>query len=318
MTDTSDGGTASPATTVLPYSLATLTVLFWSGNYVLARSVIETFPPVALAFWRWLLAWAILMPFAWPAMRRGWPMIRAHWRRLALLGILGVPGYNTMVYVAFHTTTTINAAVLNSTMPLAIVVMAWALFGERLTRLQAAGVFVSLLGVLWVVSRGEPAALLALDVTVGDFWVIGAVLVYALYTVLLRLRPKGLSGLGFLGITVSIGIFALLPVFLIELAIVGAPQVSWGNAASVLYMAVFASLLAYIFWNHATATVGATRTGVFIHLVPVFTTALALVFLDEKLGWFHVVGMSAVLAGVILVARGGRRAANRVPAAPGP
>lgn len=307
MTSAGDSRAESATSRALPYLLATLTVLFWSGNYVLARSVIETFPPVALAFWRWAVAWAILLPFAWPAMRRGWPVIRAHWKRLALLGVLGVPGYNTMVYVAFHTTTTINAAVLNSTMPLAIVVMSWALFGERLTRLQAAGVIVSLLGVLWVVARGDPGALLALDVTVGDFWVIGAVLVYALYTVLLRLRPKGLSAIGFLGITVTIGILALLPVFLVELALVGAPAVSWGNAASVLYMAVFASLLAYIFWNHATATIGATRTGVFIHLVPVFTTALALVFLGERLGWFHVIGMGAVLAGVVLVARGGRQ-----------
>lgn len=313
MTATSNSLAESGFARVLPYAAATATVLFWSGNYVLARSVIETFPPVALAFWRWVLAWAILMPFAWPAMRRGWPVIKANWKRLAVLGVLGVPAYNTMVYVAFHTTTTINAAVLNSTMPLAIVVMSWAMFKERLTPIQAVGVAVSLLGVLWIVARGDPSALLALDVTVGDFWVIGAVLVYALYTVLLRLRPKGLSAIGFLGTTVTIGIVALLPVFLVELAIVGAPQVTWTNAASVLYMAVFASLLAYIFWNHATAAIGATRTGVVIHLVPVFTTALALVFLDERLAWYHVAGMGAVLAGVVLVARRGRR--RHVPVA---
>ncbi|MEZ5669715.1 MAG: DMT family transporter [Alphaproteobacteria bacterium] len=300
---------AAPFARLAPYAMATATVLFWSGNYTLARSVTETFPPIALAFWRWVLAWAILMPFAWPAMRQAWPVIRANWGRLALLGVLGIPGYNTMVYFAFHTTTTINAAVLNSTMPLAIVVMSWALYRERLTRVQALGVAVSLIGVLWIVARGDPATLAAFDITVGDVWVIGAVLVYALYMVLLRLRPAGLGGLAFLGITVSFGILALLPFFLVELVVVGAPHLSVSNAASVLYMAVFASVLAYIFWNQATATLGANRTGVFIHLVPVFTTIMALSFLGETLHWYHVIGMAGVLVGVVLVARGGQRRA---------
>ena len=306
--------TADPAETpatarVLPYAMATATVLFWSGNYVLARSVIETFPPVALAFWRWVLAWAILMPFAWPAMRAAWPIIRANWVRLTVLGALGIPGYNTMVYFAFHTTTTINAAVLNSTMPLAIVVLSWLLFRERLTRWQTGGVVVSLFGVLWIVARGDPATVMALDVTPGDFWMIGAVIVYALYMVLLRLRPAGLGGLAFLGVTVTIGVIVLLPLYLAEWILVGAPQLTWSNAGSVTYMAVFASILAYIFWNHATATIGANKTGVFIHLVPVFTTVMAMTFLDESLAWFHVVGMAAVLAGVMLVSVGGRRGA---------
>ncbi|MGF1627186.1 MAG: DMT family transporter [Alphaproteobacteria bacterium] len=292
----------------LPYLMASATALFWSGNYILGRTVIETFPPVALAFWRWLLAWLILMPFAWRAMRREWPIIRAYWPRLTLFGLMAVPCYNTMVYVAFHTTSTINAAVLNSTMPLAIVVMAWALFRERLTAAQAAGVLVSLIGVLWIVARGDPATLLGLEATPGDFWVIGAVLVYALYMVLLRLRPAGLGGLAFLGVSVTVGVAALLPAFLIELVFTGPPELSWSNAAVVTYMAIFASILAYVFWNHATATIGASKTGAFIHLIPVMTTILALAFLDETLHWFHVAGMAGVLCGVVLVARGGRRA----------
>lgn len=290
----------------LPYLMAAGTVLFWSGNYILGRTVIETFPPIALAFWRWLLAWLILMPFAWGPMRQSWPIIRRYWPRLTALGLMAVPCYNTMVYFAFHTTTTINAAVLNSTMPLAIVVMAWALFRERLTWLQTAGVGISLVGVLWIVARGDLASLLQLEVTPGDFWVIGAVLVYALYMVLLRLRPAGLGGLAFLGVSVTVGVIALLPAFLIELTFTGPPELTWTNGLSVVYMAIFASILAYVFWNHATATIGAAKTGVFIHLMPVITTILALLFLDENLHWFHVAGMAGVLAGVVLVTRGGR------------
>lgn len=298
----------SPTRAALPYIMAACTVLFWSGNYILGRTVIETFPPVALAFWRWLLAWAILMPFALPAMRAAWPVIRAYWPRLTLLGLLSVPCYNTMVYVAFHTTGTINAAVLNSTMPLAITLMAWGLFRERLSLVQGVGVLVSLIGVLWIVSRGDPASLLALEVTPGDFWVIGAVIVYALYTVLLRLRPANLGAIAFLGTIVTVGTVALLPAFLIELALVGAPHVTVGNAASVVYMAIFASLIAYVFWNQAAATIGANKTGVFLHLMPVFTTIMAIAFLDETLHWYHVAGMAGVLAGVVLVTRGGRSA----------
>ena len=112
---------------------------------------------------------------------------------------------------------------------------------------------VSLAGVLWIIARGDPASLLELAVTPGDFWVIGAVLVYSLYMVLLRLRPAGLGGLAFLGVSVTVGVAALLPASLIELALAGAPEVTWANAAIVAYMAVFASNLAYVFWNHATA-----------------------------------------------------------------
>jgi drug/metabolite transporter (DMT)-like permease len=306
--------TASLTGRALPYALAAATAVFWSGNYVLGRVVIDEFPPVSLAFWRWLLAWAILMPFAWRPMRRAWPVIRRYWPRLTLLGLLSVPCYNTMVYVAFHTTSTINASVLNSTMPLAIVILAWLLFRERLTAWQTAGVAISLGGVLWIVARGAPETLLQLEVTPGDLWVIGAVLVYALYMVLLRLRPAGLGGLAFLGVIVTVGVAALLPASLIELAFTGPPHVTAANAAIVAYMAVFASLLAYVFWNHATATIGASRTGVFIHLIPVITTVLSLLFLDETLHWFHVVGMAAVLGGVVLVARGGPTPAAVRPA----
>lgn len=297
----------------LPYAMAAATALFWSGNYILGRMVVDQFPPIALAFWRWLLAWAILMPFAWRPMRDAWPIIRRYWPRLTLLGLMAIPSYNTMVYIAFHTTSTINAAVLNSTMPLAIVILAWALFRDRLGAWQAIGVAVSLGGVLWIVSRGDPASLLRLAVTPGDIWVIGAVLIYALYMVLLRLRPAGLGGLAFLGVSVTVGVAALLPASLIELAFAGPPVVTVGSVAIVAYMAVFASILAYVFWNHATATIGASRTGIFIHLMPLSTTVLSLLFLDETLHWFHVVGMAAVLSGVVLVARGGRATAAAVP-----
>ncbi len=288
---------------VLPFVLATLTVLFWSGNLTMGRGVNDQIAPFALAFWRWLIAFAVLLPLGIPRVRRDWPLIRAHWPAVLLLGMLGVPFFNTMTYFAFHTTTAINVSVINVSMPLVIVLISWAVFGDKLTMRQGIGVAVSLLGVLWLAVQGTPERLLALEFVPGDLWMVGAVIIYASYTAFLRLRPAGLSPIAFLQCITAIGVVPLLIGYLIERTYVGDFTLTWELAGVIAYMGGVASVLAYAFWNAANAAIGANRAGIFMNLLPVFTTALAVAFLDEPLETYQIVGMVVVLAGVALVTR---------------
>lgn len=174
-----------------PYLLLTLTALFWSGNMVLGRGIRADVPPMALAFWRWAIAFCLVLPLALPHLKSQWPLLKAGWRPVLILGVLGVGGYNAFAYIALQSTTATNAVLLNSFTPVATIAISWAFLGKHLRRLEAIGVAISLLGALTIVARGDPAILLHLNLNVGDVWMLAAVLIWAIYTVGLGWRPAG-------------------------------------------------------------------------------------------------------------------------------
>lgn len=286
-----------------PYLLLTLTALFWSGNMVLGRGIRADVPPIALAFWRWSIALALVLPFALPHLRAQWPKLRAAWRPVIFLGVLGVGGYNTFAYVALQYTTATNATLLNSFIPIATIALAFALFGKGLSRLEAIGVVVSLAGVITIVSRGSADTLLGLSLNAGDVWMLIAVVTWGLYTVGLQWRPAGVDPMLMLAAMTVVGLVVLAPIYLWELGSGRHIQLSFAAFSGILYTGIFPGFLGYVFYNAGVAAVGPSRGSLFIHLMPVFGIILAAIFLGERPAGYHFAGITLVFAGIVLTTR---------------
>jgi drug/metabolite transporter (DMT)-like permease len=292
----------------MPYLLLTLATLFWSGNFVLSRAMHTEIPPVGLAFWRWTAALLILAPvgmaFIWK--ERSLLLQNAKW--MLTQGLLGVTGFNTLIYLAMQSTTAINAVLVNSCIPIIIVIVSWFMYREKITLLQGVGVIISLGGVLLILAKGEVSALLQLEFNRGDLLVLGAAVVWACYSANLKKYPRGLHPIGYLTAMIIIGLFFLVPFYWLEIQSGRIVVLNKATVFSVLYLAVFASVLAFISWNKAVREVGANKAGPFIHLMPVFSTILAIIFLGEKLFGYQLRGIFFVFSGIVLASVAGRRA----------
>ncbi len=293
-----------------PYLLLVLTTLFWSGNFVLGRAVHTVFTPFTLSFWRWAVALVVLLPLVWSSLYDQRSLLRGRWPILLLLSVLGVVNFNTFVYIGLQQTTATNALIMLSITPVLIVGLSFVLLRQTVTLWQALGIFVSLAGVLVIVSRGSVGALLARQINSGDLWVLAAVLSWALYSVCLRWRPAELKPLNFQAATMVCGTLILAPLYVWDLAHGRDLAINAATVGSILYLALFPSILAYIFWNRAVAELGANRTGQFLHLMPAFGAMLAMIFLGERLYAFHAVGILLIALGIWLATLLGRRVAS--------
>jgi drug/metabolite transporter (DMT)-like permease len=204
------------------------------------------------------------------------------------------------VYVGLGSTTATNALLLQSACPAFIVAIAAATGGARASPRQLAGIAISLAGVVAILTRGAPGALASVSFARGDLWVLAAVLSWAAYTLLLRRRPAGVDPLALLAALVAVGVAWVAPFHAVELARGARMEVDGVTAASVLYVAVFASVLSYWLWNEGVARLGPNRAGVFLHLMPAFGSLLAVAFLGESFRGFHAIGLALILAGVFL------------------
>ncbi|MGB0684215.1 MAG: DMT family transporter [Magnetovibrionaceae bacterium] len=294
-----------------PYVLLTLTVLFWAGNAVVGKHITTEVTPIQLAFWRWVLATAIVLPFGLPLVWRQRALIRLHWRRLLLLSGLSVATFNTLLYLALQQSTVINVVTVNALAPAVIPLMAFLLFKDRVNRLQVTGLMLSVAGALVVIARGDIQVLAGLAFNPGDLLAVVALLDWALYTVLVQRRTDGLRSLTFLTVTFIAGLILLTPFYVADLASAGGFEPDISNLMAILYVALFPSIAAYVCWNRAVGEVGATVAGQFLNLVPVFAAILAVLFLGEVIHLYHWIGLALVFAGIALVARG-----RRLPGAP--
>ncbi len=258
-------------------------------------------PPFQMSFWRWVLAFLILAVLAFPHVRAHAKQVRRELPFLALLGAIGITAFNSLVYKALHHTTVINAALINSLMPVLTFLLALLIIGDRLNRRQIAGVLVSVAGALAIIAQGELSRLGALGVGSGDLLVLCAVSFWALYTVLIKWHPTKLPPMVFLAVTVGFGTLFHLPLVFWELAHVGGFAPDIRNISVLIYFAVFPSVLAYIFWGKAVAAMGPGKTGIFMYLMPVFSTALAVAFLSEALHVYHFFGIALIFSGIALV-----------------
>jgi drug/metabolite transporter (DMT)-like permease len=286
-----------------PYLLLTLTPLFWSCNWIVGRGLHADIPPMAMTFFRWLFAIVILAPFALPQVRRDWPVLRRNWKPMFLLGVVGIGTHNALAYLGLNYTTATNGVILNSFIPVMIIALSWIFLRERLLTLQLVGVAVSLGGVLVILSQGSLAALAAFRLNGGDLLIILSMAMWSVYTIGLRWKPEGLGVLTFLFVLMCIGDLAVLPLWLAERAFGRSMQWTLMNAAALVSVALFSSVLAYIFWNRGVEQVGASVAGLFVHLMPVFGIVLAWLFLGERLAAFHVAGIALILAGIWVTSR---------------
>lgn len=286
-----------------PYLLLTLTALLWAGNMVMGRGIRGDVPPIALAFWRWTIALILLAPLALPHVRSQWSRLQAAWPTVVVLGLLGVGCYNTFAYLALQHTTATSATLLNSFIPVATLAFGFLLFGKRLRRAELIGVMVSLCGVAAIVSRGSIDTLLALSLNTGDLWMLAAVTVWGLYTVGLQKRPEGVDPMLMLAAFTVIGLLALTPAYVWELASGRRISLNLASLGGILYTGIFPGFLGYVFYNAGVAAVGPARGSLFIHLMPVFATVLAAIFLGERPQWYHFVGIALVLSGIFLTTR---------------
>ena len=254
-----------------PYLLLSLTSLFWAGNIVLGRYVAGHVPPMTLSCVRWIGAFFMLLPFAWPHLRRDWPALRARIPLMVMLSATGFAINNALSYWALQYTQALNALLIQSSGPLFVALWSLLLFGVRLTWAQLAGITISLAGVLTIILRGDPGALAGIQFNKGDVMFAGALL----------LLPSSIWEFS-TGFTLK---FDLLTV------------------ATLIYVVIFPSTLAYLFFNRGIALIGPNRAAPFFHLVPVFGSAMAILLLGEQPRLYHLVGYLLVLAGVVIASR---------------
>jgi len=305
--------TAHRARTVSPYLLLTLTPLFWACNWIIGRGLSTSIPPMAMTFYRWFFALLMLAPFAWPHLRREWPIVWRNRRVMLLLGIVGVGSHNALAYLGLNYTTAMNGVILNSFIPVMIIALSWLFLRQRLAHLQLLGVAVSLSGVLAILSLGSIETLAKLEVNRGDVFVILSMLLWSIYTICLRWKPAGLNMLTFLFVIAVIGDSAILPLYLAESAMGLPMSFTPTSIVALLSVALFSSVLAYIFWNRGVEQVGASVAGLFVHLMPVFGTVLAWLFLGEQLHAYHLAGIGLILSGIFVASRAASRTVAAAP-----
>ena len=285
-----------------PYLLLSLTSLFWAGNIVLARYVAGHVPPMTLSCVRWVGAFVMLLPFAWPHLRRDWPALRA---RLPLMVVLSATGFainNALAYWALQYTTALNALLIQSSGPLFVALWSLTLFGVRLTWAQLAGIAISLAGVLTIILRGDFAALAGIQLNRGDVMLTGAMLAFGLYSALMPRRPKT-HQLSLIACTTGGGALLLLPFSIWEYSSGVRLEFDALTVVTLLYAMIFPSTLAYLCFNRGIALIGPNRAAPFFHLMPVFGSAMAILLLGEQPRLFHLVGYLLVLAGVVIASR---------------
>lgn len=288
-----------------PYVVLTGAPLFWAGNVIASRIAVGDVSPMALTTFRWLGVLAILAVIARGALARDWPVLKERLGYVGVMGVLGFTAFNAFYYVAAHYTSAVNIGIIQGGIPALVFVIAYAFRGTKVRTVQIAGMLVTLLGVAVVATKGDPAALAGLAFNIGDVLMLGACLAYAVYTVLLPDRPA-VSGLSFFaGLSVA-AFLSSLPLLAVEVAI-GAFQwptpVGW---LTVLYCAIFPSVLSQILFVRGVELIGPGRAGVFVNLIPVFAAVLAVAILGESFHLYHAVALALVLGGILIAERARR------------
>lgn len=281
--------------------LAVFATLIWSGNFIIARGVIKDIPPVTLAFYRWLSATIIILPFAWKYFTAELNILRSNIGFLLLAALTGVSMFNTFVYIAGHFTTAINMALLGTcSSPVMSVIFARIFLKERITRLRIAGMIICIAGVLLLLSRGSFETLLHFSFTKGDWWILAAAFTFAIYNTLVKKKPAKMNSINFLFVIFLTGTVLLVPFYLYELKNSGGFEINLSNLSSILYLGLGASVISFLIWNKAIQNLGSGRTALFGNLIPVFSSIEAVILLNEKITSIHWISFILVVTGLVI------------------
>ncbi len=284
------------------YFLLPLAAACWAGNHVIARAAGGHVPPASLAVVRWIVVALVVLPFALANARGDWPKLKRSGGLMLLFAITGGGAFGTLQFVALHFTTALNMGVVGSVAPAFIVAASWILFGDRLGPLQLLGVLVSLSGVVAIVSRLDLDRLASFSFNGGDLIIIANMVLWAIYSACLRLRPN-IHPMTFILVIAVIAGLGNVPFAALEYAFGYRLQPTTLTLATLLYAAFITTLLAYVAWNRGIDIVGAPRASAFLHTIPLFSAILATTILGETVEAYHVLGFFLIIAGVSLAAR---------------
>ncbi len=276
--------------------------LLWASNAIVGRMAAGAIPPITLNFLRWVVALLILLPFVHGQLKQDWSLIKKHWVLFAVTGFLSATCYNALQYLALITSSPINIALITAAGPIFTLLVGRAFFTAPISRSAALGAIVSLVGVAWVLIRGDVDNILRIAFVAGDLFMLLAIGLWSLYTWLLRNRPPEMSGYSVLTVQIMWGILFAVPMVLAEIVWGGYAPIVWNqeSISLVLYVAIFPALLGYICWQQAVARTGSQLPMFFLNLTPVFAALMSVVLLGEFPKLYHVVGLVLIVLGIAL------------------
>jgi drug/metabolite transporter (DMT)-like permease len=289
-----------PLSTYVAYMMVLIPSIFWASNVVVARAVVQTTPPVAMTFWRWAGAILVLAPFALPKVIEQRALLLQHWKWLLVFAILGIVGFNMLVYLALPDTTAINATLIQGCIPAAVLCTSWLLFRTKVSARMIVGTVASFIGLLVVISTGSFAVLTALHFNHADLLMSGAIWVWALYIVLQKRMPAAIDPLVFLFATAVIGEVFIGALYVSQVAGPMDFEAPPWKILAMTYIAVFPTALAYYLWNQGIVKLGANAGAQSQYLIPVFGALFAMIFLGESFHWYHGVGIALILWGIYM------------------
>jgi len=283
------------------YVMLVLATLFWAGNFVVGKiAFIESVPPFSLTFFRWLLVWLILIPFTYKELFKIRKIILNNLPLLFLLGLTSVGLFNSFIYNALNFTQVINASLFNAVIPAAIILFCFLFKIEKTNKYQIIGLIISILGILSIITKLDLNILLTLNFNKGDILMIGAVISWGIYSAFLKKRKFEVSLLALVHILCTFGLLTLIPQFLFELSQSKIILINDSLVYCLIYLAIFPSIGSYYCWTGAVAIIGANRSGIFLSLIPLFSTILAIIFFNEKFYFFHFIGSVLIVLGLFL------------------
>ncbi|WP_102692008.1 DMT family transporter [Rummeliibacillus pycnus] len=287
-----------------PVALLLIATILWGGNFVIGRAVANDLPPFTLAFLRWCVALIVFLPITYTALKRDWLQIKKHWIIVIILGFTGVASFNTLVYIALHYTTSINASLMNMLTPVIIYILSFIFLKEKLNRNQVIGTAFSLIGVMTIISNGSLKTLQHFTFNKGDLIVIIAVVLWSIYSLLVKQYAKELPGQSTFLISIVVGIVILLPFYIHE-SLTTTMAIHWSltSISAVLYTGILASIVAFIAWNTGVIRWGANRAGIYLNFIPVFASIFAVLFIGETLLTSQLIGGLLVVLGVYWTSR---------------
>ena len=276
--------------------------LLWASNAIVGRLAAGAIPPITLNFLRWVVAILVLLPFVWRRLRQDWPLARRAWVVLAATGFLSTTTYNALQYFALTTSSPINVALITASGPIFTLLMGWLFFQATISRAATLGAVVSLIGVTWVLLRGELLNATRIDFVSGDLFMLLAIALWSLYTWLLRGRPAEMSGYSVLTMQMAWGLLFAVPMVLAEWFLGGYSAIAWSPKiySMILFVALGPALLAYLCYQQAVLRTGSQLPMFFLNLTPVFAALMAVVLLGEFPERYHVVGLGLIVAGIVL------------------
>jgi drug/metabolite transporter (DMT)-like permease len=283
------------------YIFLVLATLFWSGNFIVGKAAsLFEIPPFTLNFYRWTFAWLILAPFTLKEILQKKNYILGNIKLILILGITSITVFNSIVYYSLNFTQVISGVLMISTIPVMIIFFCWVLKIEKTNFYQILGVIFSLLGVVVIVTKADLGKLFSLNFNKGDLWMVVAMFSWAMYSALLKKKKFDLTHISFLQTIITAGLILLLPAYLIEMALGYKLNVNLPFVLTLSYVVLFPGLASFFFWIKGISIIGSNRSGIFLHLMPIFSTVMAVLIFNEKFMDFHLIGATLIIAGIVL------------------